>query len=425
MRFTILAVGTRGDFQPMLALGRGLHAAGHQVRIGTHENFAARVEASGLEYRNIGSDPTRIMESHASPGAEQEGTLARFRHVGNVLGPLMEEAIVNSRAICEGSDAILGNPVTILTGKDVATKNRTPYFLMLLQPAMRDRKLPCVLAPEWPFGQLPGRGLYNELTYELTDIGMWALLRRTVNTARRRALGLAPLEQSPIGAHRRAGGPMLVGVSPHVVPPPEDAPSFYQTTGYWFLEGDASYRPPPELEAFLAAGPPPLCVGFGSASGKEVAENYRLVISMARRNRWRTLLLTGWGKAEGIELPDHILAVREAPHDWLLPRVSAFVHHGGAGTTAAALRAGIPAVIMPYAAEARFWARRVHELGAGPAPIGLRTPPDRVEAAIRDVLEQPRLRKGAQAIGALIQREQGVERAVEFIERTLAGRASV
>jgi sterol 3beta-glucosyltransferase len=420
MRFTILAVGTRGDFQPMLALGRGLQAAGHQVRIGTHENFAASVEASGLEYRNIGSDPTRVMESLASPGVEQEGTFARFRHVGNVLGSLMEEAIVNSRAVCEGSDAILGNPVTILTGKDVATRTKTPYFLMLLQPGMKDRKMPCVLAPEWPFGPLPGRGLYNELTYELTDLGVWAALRRTVNTARRRALGLAPLHESPIGAHRRAGGSMIVGVSPHVVPPPEDAPSFYHTTGYWFLAGDQSYRPPAELEAFLAAGPPPLCVGFGSASGKEVAASYRSVIAMIRRNRWRTLLLTGWGQMEGIELPDHVLAVREAPHDWLLPRVAAFVHHGGAGSTAAALRAGVPSVIVPFAAEARFWARRVHELGAGPAPIGLRTPADQVEAAIRDAIELPRLRKGAQAIAAIIQRERGVERAVEIIERTLA-----
>lgn len=417
MRLTILAVGTRGDVQPMLALGRGLRAAGHQVRIGTHENFAANVEACGLEYRKLASDPTRIVQSVAPSGVEQEGTLARFRHVGNVVRTMIEETVANGRAVCEGSDAILGNPIALLAGTDAVTDARTPYFLTLLQPAMRDRKMPTVLAPEWPFGWLPGRGLYNELSYALTDIGVWAVLRRTVNTARRRALGLAPLTEPPIGAHRRAGRPMLVGVSPHVVPPPDDAPPFYSTPGYWFLDSDESYRPPPELEAFLAAGPAPLCVGFGSAGGKEVTEGYRSVISMARRNRWRTLLLTGWGKTEGIELPDHVFAVREAPHDWLLPRVSAFVHHGGAGTTAAALRAGVPAVIVPFAPDGRFWARRVHELDAGPEPIGLRTSPEGVEAAIRDALELPRLRTGARAIGALVQRERGVARAVEFIER--------
>src|SRR5262245_44744254 len=114
MRFTILAVGTRGDVQPMLAIGRGLRAAGHEVRIGTHETFEASVEACGLEYRKIASDPKRIMESIAPPGADQDGTLARFRHVGKVMEKMIEETIANARSICEGSDAILGNPITIL-----------------------------------------------------------------------------------------------------------------------------------------------------------------------------------------------------------------------------------------------------------------------------------------------------------------------
>src|SRR5690349_4842933 len=187
MRITILAVGTRGDVQPMLALGGGLRAAGHHVRIGTHENFATNVEACGLEYRKIGSDPTRIMESIAPPGVEQEGTLARFRHVGNVMRTMIEETITNGRSVCEGSDVVLGNPVAILAGTDVAAQVGTPYFLTLLQPAMRDREMPCVMAPEWPLGRIPGRGLYNELTYALTDIGVWAVMRGPVNAARRRA----------------------------------------------------------------------------------------------------------------------------------------------------------------------------------------------------------------------------------------------
>jgi sterol 3beta-glucosyltransferase len=334
----------------------------------------------------------------------------------------MHESLERIRGICEGSDAIIGNPIALFTGSDAASNDRIPYFLAMLQPGMKTRRVPSVLTPEWPFGAIPGRELYNELTYGLTDVAMWALMRGTVNAARRTAASLPPLHESPIGGHRRRGRPMLVGVSTHVVPPPEEEAPNYAMTGYWFLPSAADYRPPPELAAFLAAGPPPLCVGFGSAAGKEVAEGYRMIVDIARRNRWRTVLLTGWGHLDG-ELPDHVIAVREAAHDWLLPRVAAFVHHGGAGTTAAALKAGIPMVILPYGADARFWAHRVHDLGAGPRPTGLRTRPDDVEAAIREALGAPHLRSAAGAVAARIAGEDGVARAVEFIERTLGSRS--
>lgn len=424
MRLTLLTLGTRGDVQPMIALGAGLSRAGHQVRVATHDNFAALATSHGLEFRTLASDPARIMESVAPPGVEQEGALARFRHVGKVMAHMMHEALVNMRRACEGSDAIVANPVAIFTGPDAVAIPRIPYILALLQPGVKSRRIPSVLAPEWPFGDLPGRGLYNELTYSVTDVAMWALMSRTVNTARARAVGLPPLREPQIGAHRRRGDPMIVGVSTHVVPPPEETPPNYHVTGYWFLPAGAEYQPPPELAAFLDAGPPPLCVGFGSASGKEVADGYRMIVDMARRNRWRTVLLTGWGQLEGCDLPDHVIAVREAAHEWLLPRVAAFVHHGGAGAAAAALRAGVPAVIVPYGVDARFWASRVHELGAGPRPVGLGGRARWTEAAIEEALHSPRIRAAAQEIGALIRSEDGVSRAVEIIERTLGAAAT-
>lgn len=423
MRLTLLTLGTRGDVEPMIALGGGLARRGHDVRLATHDGYAGLATSHGLEFRTLASDAARIMREIAPPGAEQEGTIARFRHVGKVMSQMMHEALANVRACCDGSDAILANPIVLFTGADAMSADSRPVFLTLLQPGLKSRKVESVLAPEWPLGNLPGRALYNELTYSTTDMALWALMRRTVNAARAGALGLPPLRESPIGAHQRRGGSTLVGVSTHVVAPPEEAPPSYHMTGYWFLPPDREATPSPALEAFLAAGPPPLCVGFGSAGGKEVAEGYRRIVDMARRHRRRTVLLTGWGQLEGCELPDHVLAVREAPHEWLLPRVSAFVHHGGAGTTAAALRAGVPMVILPYGADARFWARRAHEIGVSPRPIGLGVPWRRVEEAIGEALGDPRLRTAARAIAGRIDREDGVRRAVEVVEATLTGRA--
>ncbi len=163
--------------------------------------------------------------------------------------------------------------------------------------------------------------------------------------------------------------PVIYGFSPSVVQKPPDWGDHVEITGYWFLDRQPGWQPPADLADFLAAGAPPVYIGFGSMSTRKPQETTELVLRALSRDRQRGLLLTGWGGLSEIDLPDYVFKIEFAPHDWLFPQMAAVVHHGGAGTTAAGLRAGIPTIIVPHFIDQPFWGQRVADLGAGPQPI--------------------------------------------------------
>ena len=166
--------------------------------------------------------------------------------------------------------------------------------------------------------------------------------------------------------------PVLYAYSPTLLPPP-DWPSRFHVTGAWFLDPPPDWQPPPDLVAFLEGGPPPVYVGFGSMTSADPDATLALVLDALSRAGQRGVLLHGWaGLGTGRELPDTVFALDDVPHSWLFPRMAALVHHGGAGTTVAGLRAGIPSVVTPLTADQPSWGRIVHRLGAGPRPIPFR-----------------------------------------------------
>jgi sterol 3beta-glucosyltransferase len=205
----------------------------------------------------------------------------------------------------------------------------------------------------------------------------------------------------------------LYGFSSTVVPRPADWGSELALTGYWFLDRTRDWKPPRELEQFLAAGPKPICVGFGSMPSvdpEQTTELFTRALALAGR---RGILLTGWGGLARARLPETVLALDAAPHDWLFPRVAAVVHHGGAGTTAAALRAGVPALVVPFIADQRFWGQRLTALGAGLGPLPRRQlQPEPLASALRALVENPAYGARAAKISEQLSREDGVARAV-------------
>jgi sterol 3beta-glucosyltransferase len=214
----------------------------------------------------------------------------------------------------------------------------------------------------------------------------------------------------------RSGEPYLYGFSEHVVPRPADWPAAHRISGYWFLDQASQWEPPGALTDFLDSGPPPVYMGFGSMPGDVARNMLRLSVEAIGKTGQRAILLGGWGEAGGLESPDHILTLTSAPHDWLFPRVSAVVHHGGAGTTAAGLRAGKPTLVVPFFADQPFWGRRIHELGAGPEPVSPKElTAGRLAQAIQEAVTDAAIAARAEALGEKIRKEDGVGRAVDFI----------
>jgi sterol 3beta-glucosyltransferase len=194
-----------------------------------------------------------------------------------------------------------------------------------------------------------------------------------------------------------------------------------QVTGYWFLDPPAGWRPPADLLHFLQAGPPPVSIGFGSMASRDVPATLNLVLQALELSGQRGVLLSGWGGlGKGRALPEFVFRAESLPHSWLFPRMAAVVHHGGAGTTGAALRSGVPSVLTPFAADQPSWARLVYALGAGPAPLPFqRLTAEQLAEAIREAVTNTAMQQCAAEIGKQIQAEDGVGQTMEHFLRSV------
>ncbi len=296
----------------------------------------------------------------------------------------------------------------------LAEKLGLPLLQAHYIPLTPTRAYPAFVAAGLPAGL---GAVLNKPTYWAARQVLWQAFRPADRLARREVLGLRPAPFfGPFDGRCTQGLPTLYGYSPAVIPPPSDWPASAHVTGYWFPEPPADWTPPEALEDFLAAGPPPVFVGFGSMSSQNPGATARLVLDALGQAGQRGLMLAGWGGMQQSDLPPTVFALQGAPFSWLFPRVAAVVHHGGAGTTAAGLRAGRPSVVVPFFGDQPFWGRRVFELGAGPSPIPRRRlTAGKLAAAISRAVGDPGIRDRAAALGRTLRAEDGVGRAVEII----------
>jgi sterol 3beta-glucosyltransferase len=410
MRVTLLTIGSRGDVQPMVALGLGLKRAGHDVRLATHTRFEAAATRHGLAF-------APLIEGGVSRGAataegrrwieQGSGRLPTWVGLLRDARSVADRRLRDAAAACDGADAIVAANLAHVLGWQMARELGVPLVRAFVEP------------PAWMLTRRSGRRVAPVVRQAL-----WLAGRPWLNGVRRRALGLGPLPlRDPVADLDRQGAPSLYAFSEAVLPKPARLPGSVEITGYWFLEDGADPEPPAALREFLAAGPPPVCVTFSTMIQGEGPAAGELALEALRRAGRRGILLGAGASAPDDALPHELLALEAVSHAWLFPRCAAVVHHAAAGTTAAALRAGIASVAVPHMTDQFLWARRLHELGAAPAPLPRRSlSSERLGAAIRIASTDAAMHDRTAALAQRIRAEDGVARAVEAFDRHVGPR---
>jgi sterol 3beta-glucosyltransferase len=415
MKILVASVGSRGDVQPYLALGVGLQGAGHEVVMATDVTFRDLVEKSGLAFSEARVNPQKALEKDIKQLGNNPVQVLRF--ISEQFQRVAEEHFKDMLTAARGVEAIVFSTLAF-AGLHVAEALRIPVIASSLQPLVATRAFPYSVSPilpEWA----PLKGVYNKLSYRSTSMFLRLVFKPT-NACRKNILNLPPLSWKYYQNLDFGDYPILYGYSAHVLPKPDDWPATQHVTGYWFLEGGADWQPEDDLTAFLEAGEPPIYIGFGSMVDREAEDLTRLVVRALRMAGQRAVLLGGWANLGGADLPASICKVDDIPHEWLFRRVKAVVHHGGAGTTAAGLRAGKPTVIVPFFSDQPFWGWRVHMLGAGPKPIPRKKlTPERLAQAIDLAVRDQGIRSRAEELGEKLRAEDGVGNAVGLINELL------
>ena len=428
LNIVIHVVGSRGDVQPFVALGKELKENyGHRVRLATHGTFKKFVEENALEFFEIGGDPAELMAFMVKnpgliPGMKslKEGDVGkRRRGMAQILegcwkscadADEVEEVDSNApKARPFVAHAIIANPPSF-AHIHCAEKLGIPLHLMFTMPWSPTQSFPHPIA-NIKSSSTDG-SMTNELSYTIVDMLTWQGLGDITNKFRKEILGLAELSQaSATTMLHRMRIPYTYCWSPALIPKPGDWGRHISISGFYFLALASTYQPDPDLAEFLASGPPPVYIGFGSIVVEDPNAMTRLIFEAIKKTGQRALVSKGWGGFGGDELdkPDGVFMLGNCPHDWLFQHVSCVVHHGGAGTTAAGIALGRPTVIVPFFGDQPFWGAMIARAGAGPSPI----PNKELNAqgladAILEALKPETLER-AKELGERIREEKGCE----------------
>lgn len=366
LRITCLTIGSRGDVQPYIALCKGLIAEGHKPTIATHAEFEPWVRKHGINFKSVGGDPAELMRICVENGLFTYSFLkeasARFRG-------WIDELLSSAWKACQDADILIESP-SAMAGIHIAEALGIPYFRAFTMPWTRTRAYPHAFAvPDHKIG-----GAYNYFSYVMFDNVFWKAIAGQVNRWRKKELGLRGTNLDKMQPNKV---PFLYNLSPHVVVPPLDYSDWVRVTGYWFLDEGSDWTPPEELTGFIAKARSEekkiVYIGFGSIVVSDPAALTRTVVDSVLKAGVYCILSKGWSDRLGdpaavkteVPLPPEIYQIKSAPHDWLFAQIDAAVHHGGAGTTGASLRAGLPTIVKPFFGDQFFFGSRVEDLGVG------------------------------------------------------------
>lgn len=408
MNITILTYGSRGDVQPFLPLSCGLMARGHGVNLAAPSRFKELVEGYGIQFVPLAGEPEELSRQMNNAGFNPVAMIRDFMQHAIGIGA---DVIRQVEEASKDADLIIHTFAHAVGAHTLAREMYIPDIHIQTFPMFTPTgDYPNVTLPDFKLRMV------NRFTHLVSQkIAWWISVFGYEQVCRRGGLARRklyfPFDKDPL----RPPTPILCAWSPSILPPSSDWSSNVHVTGYFFFDSNTGYQPPFELQNFLNKGAPPICISFGSMVNRDADRIDKIVDEALTLTNNRGIVLSGWSDVEH-RVSDNVLYLNAVPHDWLLPQCRAIVHHGGAGTTSAGLRSGIPNIVVPFTADQPFWGRRVHATGAGPRPILVKKLS--VEKLIRAILEaeDEAVRTRAQAIGQRIGSEDGVGQAVDLIE---------
>ncbi|XP_025696315.1 sterol 3-beta-glucosyltransferase UGT80A2 isoform X1 [Arachis hypogaea] len=415
LQIVMLIVGTRGDVQPFVAIGKRLQEDGHRVRLASHKNFKDFVLSAGLEFYPLGGDPKvlagyMVKNKGFLPSGRSEIHKQRnqIKAIINSLLPACNSADPDTH-VAFNADAIIANPPAY-AHTHVAEFLKVPLHIFFTMPWTPTNEFP------HPLSRVKQQIAYR-LSYQIVDSLIWLGIRDLINEFRKKKLKLRPITYLSGSYTSPPNMPYGYIWSPHLVPKPKDWGPNIDVVGFCFLDLASDYEPPISLLEWLEEGEKegkkPIYIGFGSLPLEQPDKMTQIIIEALDKTGQRGIINKGWGGLGNLaETKNSVYLLDNCPHDWLFPRCKAVVHHGGAGTTAAGLRAACPTTIVPFFGDQPFWGERVHARGVGPAPI----PVDeftlgRLVDAINYMLK-PEVKRNAEELADAMKHEDGVAGAV-------------
>jgi len=391
MKVVFTSFGSTGDVQPFLALAAEFRRHGHHAVVAFSPNFRSRAEALKLDFVPIGPElDTALIRGVGAELVRLEDPAQQVRHFLEAVTPHVPRMYRELAALCSTADALVSAPFQIVAPM-VHEKFGIPYISIHMSQ----------------FGALGTKAIKG-------------ISARMINKSRA-SQGLGPVED-PLGADGTSRDLALYAVSSRILRRPLNWPAHHHVVGFFYLE-EENWTPPADLRAFVERPQKPIVISFGSMVHADPAAVTNLVVEALKNVDQPAIVQRGWSGLGNVTLPEHVLAADFVPHSWLFPRAACVVHHGGAGTTAAAFKAGVPSIVVPHTLDQPIWGQLARAFGCAAAVIPFaQLTAGALSEALREVVENPRYARGASLLGGQINAENGVEVARRLIEQLVAER---
>jgi sterol 3beta-glucosyltransferase len=413
MKFVIATLGSRGEADPLIALGLQLRQHGHQVLFIAMEEHETQVRAYGLNFHLVPGNLKASLQSHENRGVWSGRRNAVTKWKENFFLPAFRRLLDSIWEQAHRADAlVLGSG--LIAAQRAGAILQIPTFITCCFPGLSPtRHFPHLMGPQFRLGPW-----FNRISYlrnRLFPLDEY----RVIADWHRQTLEIAPprrYEDYLVQNGRQV--PILYCYSEHLFPSPPDWNGSVCVSGYWSLPEDPTWKPPLKLVDYLHDGPPPVCISFSSMIGAKPEKTTELVMDAIRHISCRVLVCGGWGGLHNVAMPDNAFFIESAPFQWLFQYVSLVVHHGGAGIVGTAAKAGKPAVVCPVGADHPFWAQVAYDRKIAPAfRMHHQLTSNWLARSINIALASPEMAQAAKEIGHKLQKEDSFGKAIGFIER--------